>query len=178
MKFEVLCDLLRSVRIRTEGNNLASKFAVSLENLHVTEDVSSTSAAFSGLCVDFLSGAPGIYSARYASTDGHNSTDEENVEKLLCELKGVPEEKRTAYFVSAIALVLPDGTEKCVTGKCMGFITDKVHGEGGFGYDPVFYFPAYERTFGETTEEEKNKVSHRANAVKMLKSELLEIFNV
>lgn len=132
----------------------------------------------SGLCVEYLSGEPGIYSARYASTSGHNATDEENVEKLLNELKDVPREKRGAYFVSAIALVLPDGTEKCVTGKCMGFITDKVCGEGGFGYDPVFFFPPYNKTFGETTDEEKNKVSHRANAVKMLKSELLEIFNV
>ena len=132
----------------------------------------------SGLCVDCLSGAPGIYSARYASTSGHNATDKENVAKLLFELKDVPKEKRTACFVSAIALVLPDGREKCVTGKCMGLITDKVCGNGGFGYDPVFYFPEYKKTFGETTEEEKNKVSHRANAVKMLKSELLEIFSV
>lgn len=132
----------------------------------------------SGLCVDYLNGAPGIYSARYASTDGYNATDEENVEKLLDELKNVPESDRTARFISAIALVLPDGTEKCVIGSCEGIITSEVRGNGGFGYDPVFYYVPFCKTFGETTDEEKNTVSHRFNAVAKLKSELLEIFGV
>ena len=132
----------------------------------------------SGLCVDYLDGAPGIYSARYASTDGHNATDSENVEKLLCELEGVPAEKRTARFICAMALVLPDGRTKGVVGKCEGVITEKVHGNGGFGYDPVFYVEQFGKTFGETTENEKNTISHRCNAVKLIKKELSEIFSV
>ncbi len=132
----------------------------------------------SGLCVDYLSGSPGIYSARYASTDGHNATDTENVEKLLAELDGVPTEKRTARFMCAMALVLPDGRTKGVVGKCEGVITEKVCGNGGFGYDPVFYVEQFGKTFGETTEEEKNSISHRWNAVKLMKKELSEIFSV
>ena len=132
----------------------------------------------SGLCVDYLDGAPGIYSARYASSDGHNASDSENVEKLLAELKGVPWEKRTAKFVCAMALALPDGRSRGVVGKCEGVITEKVHGKGGFGYDPVFFVEQFGKTFGETTEEEKNSVSHRYNAVKLMKKELSEIFSV
>lgn len=132
----------------------------------------------SGLCVDALSGAPGIYSARYASTDGHNATDKENVEKLLSELKGLPFKKRTARFMCAMALVLPDGRSRGVVGKCEGIISEKVHGNGGFGYDPVFFVEKFGKTFGETTEEEKNSVSHRCNAVKLMKKELSEIFSV
>lgn len=132
----------------------------------------------SGLCVDALGGAPGIYSARYASTDGHNATDAENVEKLLKELENVPDDKRTARFMCAMALALPDGVTKTVVGKCEGIITHKIHGEGGFGYDPVFFVEQFGKTFGETTEEEKNSVSHRCNAVKLMKKELSEIFSV
>ena len=132
----------------------------------------------SGLCVDALDGAPGIYSARYASTDGHNATDAENVEKLLKELENVPDDKRTARFMCAMALALPDGVTKTVVGKCEGIITHEIHGEGGFGYDPVFFVEKFGKTFGETTEEEKNSVSHRCNAVKLIKKELSEIFSV
>lgn len=132
----------------------------------------------SGLCVDCLSGAPGIYSARYASADGENANDAANVEKLLGNLRGVPENERTARFVCAMALVLPDGTEKTVTGVCEGVITREVRGKGGFGYDPVFYYVPYCKTFGEATEEEKNAVSHRHNAVSLLKEELLKLLYV
>ena len=127
----------------------------------------------SGLCVDALDGAPGIYSARYASEDGENASDAANVEKLLEKLKGIPSGERTARFVCAIALVLPDGTEKTVTGACEGVITSEVRGNGGFGYDPVFYYVPYCKTFGEATEDEKNAVSHRANAVRLIKQQLL-----
>lgn len=129
----------------------------------------------SGLCVDALDGAPGIYSARYASEDGENASDAANVEKLLENLKGIPSGERTARFVCAIALVLPDGTEKTVTGACEGVITSEIRGNGGFGYDPVFYYVPYCKTFGEATEDEKNAVSHRANAVRLIKQQLLEL---
>ena len=132
----------------------------------------------SGLCVDYLSGAPGIYSARYASQDGQNSDDEANVKKLLKELESVPENERTARFVCAIAIVLPNGTEKTVTGTCEGIITREVRGKSGFGYDPVFYYVPFCKTFGELTEEEKNAVSHRFNAVNQLKKELMVFLSV
>ena len=129
----------------------------------------------SGLCVDALDGEPGIYSARYASADGENASDAANVEKLLEKLKSIPSGERTARFVCAIALVTPDGSEKVVTGACEGVITSEVRGKGGFGYDPVFYYVPYCKTFGEATEEEKNKVSHRANAVRLIREELLKL---
>ena len=132
----------------------------------------------SGLCVDYLSGALGIYSARYASADGQNSDDKANVDKLLKELENVQDSERTARFVCAIALVLPDGSEKTVTGSCEGIITREVRGKGGFGYDPVFYYVPFCKTFGETSESDKNKVSHRFNAVNQLKKELMEILSV
>ena len=134
-----------------------------------------TMADDSGLEIDALGGEPGIYSARYASEDGENASDKANVEKLLDKLKGIPSGERTARFLCAIALVLPDGTEKTVTGACEGVITSEVRGNGGFGYDPVFYYVPYCKTFGEASEEEKNAVSHRANAVRLIKKELLQL---
>ncbi len=132
----------------------------------------------SGLCVDFLSGRPGIYSARYASTENKNATDDENVDKLLSELKNVPESKRSARFICALALVFPDGRVFTVKGACEGFITFQRRGFDGFGYDPVFYYPPFDKTFAEMSGDEKNSVSHRKNAVELLKKELSGIFNV
>ncbi len=130
----------------------------------------------SGLCVDALDGAPGIYSARYASTDGENSSDEANIKKLLENMKSVNEDKRTARFVCAMALCIPDGTQLTLTGKCEGKILHEVTGNGGFGYDPVFYSFDINKTFGEASDEEKNLVSHRANACALLSEKLREIF--
>ena len=130
----------------------------------------------SGLCVDALGGEPGIYSARYASEDGENSDDKKNNEKLLKNLDPVPENERTARFVSALCFIDADGTEVSAVGKCEGIITREERGEGGFGYDPLFFFPSFGKTFGELTAEEKNEVSHRANAVKILKEKLTEYF--
>lgn len=114
----------------------------------------------SGLCVDAMGGAPGIYSARYA---GEDATDAQRIEKLLGELLG--EENRKAKFVSVIAVVFPDGTELTADGEVLGRISDKVYGDGGFGYDPVFISDELEKTFGEATADEKNKISHRARAL-------------
>ena len=123
----------------------------------------------SGLSVDALFGAPGIYSARYASENGENASDEENIEKLLRELSAIPSGERTARFVSALALVLPDGREFVTKGVCEGHITREVRGTRGFGYDPVFFCPAFGKTFGEMSEEEKNSVSHRNRSVLQMK---------
>ena len=115
----------------------------------------------SGLCVDALGGAPGIYSARYASKNNENSDDKKNIEKLLANLSDVPKEKRGAHFVCAMALVTPSGFEATVRGECGGLITEQILGCDGFGYDPVFLCTALGKTFGQASEDEKNRVSHR-----------------
>ncbi|MEE1198670.1 MAG: XTP/dITP diphosphatase [Acutalibacteraceae bacterium] len=121
----------------------------------------------SGLCVDFLGGEPGIYSARYA---GEHGDDGANNEKLLKNLAGVPKSERTARFVCAIACVFPDGREFTVTGSCEGYIADAPSGNGGFGYDPLFVSEI--GCFGEISPEQKNKVSHRAKAIEKFEIEL------
>ena len=126
----------------------------------------------SGLCVDALGGEPGIYSARYAGENGENGVDDANTEKLLSKLKDVPAAERTARFVSALCFIAADGAETSAIGKVEGLITREKRGEGGFGYDPVFFYPPFGKTFGEASPEEKNAVSHRANAVLALKKKL------
>lgn len=121
----------------------------------------------SGLCVDFLGGEPGIYSARYA---GEHGDDGANNEKLLKNLAGVPKCERTARFVCAIACVFPDGREFTVTGSCEGYIADAPSGNGGFGYDPLFVSEV--GCFGEISPEQKNAVSHRAKAIEKFEIEL------
>lgn len=118
----------------------------------------------SGLQVDALGGAPGIYSARYA---GDHGNDAANNTLLLKNLEGV--ENRNARFVCALACVFPDGTDPIsVFGTAEGEIISEYRGEGGFGYDPLFYFPPLDKTFAELTAEEKNKISHRSNAIRLL----------
>jgi XTP/dITP diphosphohydrolase len=120
----------------------------------------------SGLIVDALEGRPGIYSARYA---GENPKDDQkNLEKVLDELKGVSEEDRTARFYCALAVALPGSMTITVSGTCEGRILVEQRGTNGFGYDPVFYVPDKSRTMAELTSDEKNQISHRANALKKL----------
>lgn len=126
-----------------------------------------TVADDSGLSVDYLEGAPGLYSARYS---GMGASYASNNEKLLAALDGVPHEKRTATFVSAIACVFPDGREFTVRGECKGFVAEECHGDGGFGYDPLFICDA--GCYAEMTPEEKDRVSHRGNALRAFKEEL------
>ncbi len=125
----------------------------------------------SGLVIDALDGEPGIYSARYMGED--TSYDEKN-RNLIRRLEGVPEEKRTARFVCAIAAVLPDGREFTVQDTIEGRIGYEQKGEGGFGYDPIFYVPEFGRTTAEMTPEEKNRVSHRGKALEHMKEVLRE----
>ncbi len=122
----------------------------------------ATLADDSGLSVDALGGAPGVYSARYAG-EGHNDAD--NNALLLCNLADVPAEARTARFVCTIALCLPDGREVTVRGETEGLIIDDARGEGGFGYDPYFYYPPFGKTFSEMSADEKNSISHRGKAI-------------
>ena len=115
----------------------------------------------SGLTVEVLGGEPGIYSARYA---GEHGNDEKNNAKLLENMKGA--ENRRAAFVCNIACVFPDGSEPIVAeGKIEGEILEAPRGEGGFGYDPLFWSPQLQKTLAEATPEEKNSVSHRSNAL-------------
>ncbi len=123
----------------------------------------------SGLCVDVLDGGPGIYSARYA---GENATDAQRIEKLLGELEGLPREQRKAFFVSVAAFVSPDGTEITATGTVDGYITEAPDGDGGFGYDPVFFATSLRKTFGAMSDKEKNSISHRFRAMTNLKAKL------
>ena len=121
----------------------------------------------SGLCVDALNGEPGIYSARYSG-----GGDDGNINKILEKLKDIPYEKRTAKFVCTMCCVFPDGESFCVKGEVQGIITEQRSGDGGFGYDPVFYYPPYGKTFSEMSKEDKNKISHRARAIEALAERL------
>lgn len=122
----------------------------------------------SGLCVDCLNGAPGVYSARYA---GEEHDDDKNIDKLLAEMKG--ETNRKARFVTVLTLLYPDGRKITVEGTTEGKIIEERKGTAGFGYDPVFYSTELNKTFGEATEEEKNSVSHRGNALRKLEEILI-----
>lgn len=124
----------------------------------------------SGLEIDYLNGEPGIYSARYM---GENTSYRVKNKNLMERLEGVPNEKRTARFVCAIAAVFPDGKELVVRGTVEGIIGYEERGENGFGYDPIFYLPERGLTTAELPPEEKNNVSHRGNALRSMKA-LLE----
>lgn len=131
-----------------------------------------TMADDSGLCVQALGGAPGVYSARYAG-EGHD--DAANNEKLLREMQGV--EDRRAYFACAVCCVYPGGSFT-VEGQCPGIIAETLQGEGGFGYDPLFYVPQYQKTFGQLSMEEKNTISHRGRALQLFAQEMRERFAI
>ncbi len=126
----------------------------------------------SGLMVDALNGEPGVYSARYA---GEHGNDKKNNDKLLSSLKDVKPSERTAKFVSAVCCVFPDGRKFTVRGECKGVIGYGEKGSNGFGYDPLFYVG--EKTFAELSSEEKDKISHRGNALRLLAEELPKYIN-
>ena len=129
-----------------------------------------TLADDSGIEVDALGGAPGIYSARFA---GGHGDDQANNALLLKKLEGVPREKRTARYAVAIACVLPNGESFTVRGTTEGLILDAYDGEGGFGYDPLFWSLDLQKSFGRATPDEKNGVSHRGRAVRLAAEELV-----
>ena len=123
----------------------------------------------SGLMVDALGGAPGVYSARFAG-EGHD--DAANNAKLMQVMQDVPEAERACRFVSAIALARRDGSTLCVRGEAEGTLLFEAHGIGGFGYDPYFYYAPLSGTFAELSEEQKNEISHRALALAKLQEVL------
>ena len=131
----------------------------------IADDRIAAIADDSGLAVDALNGAPGVYSARYA---GGHGDDAANNALLLQNLSAVPNHERTARFVCCIACVFPSGREITVRGETEGLIIDDARGEGGFGYDPYFYYEPYGKTFAELTADQKNAISHRGKAVAKL----------
>ncbi len=163
---------------------------VSLKEMGISVDVEETGATFlenallkakeiykiakiptisddSGLMVDALGGEPGVYSARYA---GEPSDDNKNMDKLLSNLQG--EKNRTARFKSVIAAVFSEDDVLVSEGECEGVIIDEKRGENGFGYDPIFYVESLGKTFAQMTDQEKNSLSHRGNAIRALKEQL------
>ncbi|MEU9337425.1 RdgB/HAM1 family non-canonical purine NTP pyrophosphatase [Streptomyces sp. NPDC048290] len=119
----------------------------------------------SGLCVDVLNGAPGIFSARWS---GRHGDDRANLDLLLAQLSDIGDEHRAAHFACAAALALPDGTERVVEGRLRGTLRHIPAGSGGFGYDPVLQPDGYDRTCAELSPEEKNAISHRGQAFRAL----------
>jgi non-canonical purine NTP pyrophosphatase, rdgB/HAM1 family len=127
----------------------------------------------SGLEITYLGQRPGVFSARYAGPD---AGDEENNLKVLKELEGIPLFERGARFVCALAIYSPDGKWDWVEGECKGLIIDSFRGGNGFGYDPLFLVPDLGKTFAELSQEEKNRISHRARAMEKLRPLLKKYF--
>ena len=162
---------LELVTLAQEGiTTVVSEVGKSLEeNARLKAMVLSTESQLvaladdSGLEVDVLGGEPGPLSARYA---GEGASDKERINYLLARLKGVPWEKRSARFRCVIAVATPNGRVGFCSGDCQGFITFEPRGEGGFGYDPIFYLPGLGKTMAELPLEVKNQVSHRGQAAR------------
>ena len=164
-----LSDVGIDVDVEETGETFAENAFIKADAIAKMTDM-AVLADDSGLAVDPLGGRPGVYSARYA---GENATDEGNVEKLLSELRAIPEQERTARFVCAMCLIFPDGRKIETFGEsCSGYIIDTPRGDNGFGYDPVFFAPDFGKTFSEMTMEEKNQVSHRKAALFALSERL------
>jgi len=154
--------LLKAVAIR-EMIASDEKFAQLAECPIIADDT--------GLMVDALDGAPGVYSARYA---GEDCTYKDNYLKLLDALEGVPAEKRGACFETVITMLYPDGGRLIARGQCHGYITEEPLGDAGFGYDPVFRPEGYEETFAQMGSDVKNAISHRAAALAEMERQLAE----
>ena len=174
-----------------ENSLIKARVPASLGYIGIADD--------SGLSVDYLDGAPGIYSARFS---GDGATDEKNRKKLFSELDGVPTGKRTAKFVCTASLVLPENSHlvipedyrisaelakklgidparaMVVRGECHGIILEEERGEGGFGYDSMFYYPEFDATFAEIPQEKKNEVSHRGIAMREFTKRIAEILKI
>lgn len=145
----------------TFGENAVKKavgYAKQTNSLTLAED--------SGICVDYLNGEPGVYSARYA---GPGKSDSDNNQKLLNMLKNVPKEKRGAAYHCAAALAEPSGLVHVIEETASGLILDHLAGNGGFGYDPLFFYPDFGKTFAQVPSEMKHQVSHRGKALRKMR---------
>ena len=154
-----------------DGKTFEENALIKARAVHALASGAYVMADDSGLCIDALDGAPGIYSARFCCED---STYPEKFAKIFEMLKDVPEEKRTAKFVCSIAVVRPDGSEFTVRGEICGILHEKPMGDGGFGYDPIFYVPEFGMTTAQMTKEQKNSISHRGKASRAMAEKLKE----
>jgi XTP/dITP diphosphohydrolase len=152
-----------------DGKTFEENALIKARTVHALAKGAYVMADDSGLCIDALDGAPGIYSARFC---GEDSTYPEKFAKIFEMLKDVPEEKRTAKFVCSIAVVRPDGSEFTVRGEICGVLHEKPMGDGGFGYDPIFYVPEFGMTTAQMTKEQKNSISHRGKASRAMAEKL------
>lgn len=167
MGFQVqsLLDYPNSIDVEETGTTFEENAILKAEAI-ANEYQRVTIADDSGLEIDYLGGKPGIYSARYA---GPEKNDDANIDKVLEELFSVEEvEDRSGRFACALALSTPGQKTKTVVGYCEGFIAKERRGENGFGYDPIFIVKDFHKTMAELSNEEKNQISHRANALKKL----------
>ena len=171
MPFEVISknDLgYENFDVVEDGSTLQENALKKADELHkLTKGI--VVADDTGLFVEALNGEPGVYSSRYA---GEDATYADNNKLLLNRLKDVPKEKREAYFKTVIAVIFEDESRLTTEGICRGHIALLERGKRGFGYDPLFVVEGIDKTFSEMTEEEKNEISHRANALKSLKNKL------
>ena len=154
-----------------DGKTFEENALIKARTVHALAQNAYVMADDSGLCIDALDGAPGIYSARFC---GEDSTYPEKFAKIFEMLRDVPEEQRTAKFVCSIAVVRPDGSEFTVRGEVCGVLHEKPAGDGGFGYDPIFYVPEFGMTTAQMTKEQKNSISHRGNALRAMAEKLKE----
>ena len=154
-----------------DGKTFEENALIKARAVHALAEGAYVMADDSGLCIDALDGAPGIYSARFC---GEDSTYPEKFAKIFEMLKDVPEEKRTAKFVCSIAVVRPDGSEFTVRGEVCGVLHEKPMGDGGFGYDPIFYVPEFGMTTAQMTKDQKNTISHRGKASRAMAEKLKE----
>ena len=153
------------IDVEEDGLTFAENAIKKAEEVRKFSGYPAALADDSGLIVDELGGAPGVYSARYAG-EGHNDAD--NNAKLMRDMAGVPTERRTCRFASAVALAR-DGKETiCVMGYAEGLLLTEARGSNGFGYDPYFFYPPFGKSFAELSAEEKNSVSHRKHALEAL----------
>jgi XTP/dITP diphosphohydrolase len=153
------------IDVEEDGDTFQANAIKKAEEVLKASRYSAALADDSGLIVDALDGAPGVYSARYAG-EGHNDAD--NNEKLMRDMQGVPWEKRTCRFASAVALAREGKETICTLGTVEGILLDKPRGSNGFGYDPYFFYPPFGKSFAELGAEEKNSVSHRKRALEAL----------
>lgn len=175
--FDGIYDDVRSLRdegidieVEEDGDTFhdnAAKKAIEISRL-VDCDVLADD---SGLCVEALDGAPGVFSARYG---GEHGNDELNIEKLLSDLKDVSDENRTAYFNCCMVLARNGEEIHFADGRVYGKILREKHGDNGFGYDPIFYYDPAGKSFAEMDSDAKNKVSHRANALSIMRTMLTD----
>lgn len=160
------------IDVEENGNTFMENAHIKASEIYKLTDGCMVMADDSGLAVDILNGEPGVYSARYS---GEHGNSKKNNEKLLQNLKGIKFEDRKAKFVCAIELIINEEKVINVQGEIQGYIVETERGKDGFGYDPLFYIPEFEKTFAEMSSDEKNSISHRGRALKKIQEKIKEI---